>query len=126
MKGATELNVTERSNSIFRDRVQLLRYSILDTPGPIRTVTDLIWEYQTVLEDPRLLQNRLDPGVICRLIDLCSGLTQPNQSAFNLHVRIWAVNNWRVFQQLRKEERILAYPLDGLLRSAFKATLRLM
>jgi hypothetical protein len=75
----------------------------------------LAWKRKTILKGPRLFQDRLGSARVGRgSVDLGGGLAEPDECVLNLHVRIGAIDDRRVLQQLREEERVSAHALNGL------------
>lgn len=117
VESTAKLYMTKRAHSAPRCRIKLL---LLCQRGLGRLNTKansyLVWEHKTVLENPRLLQDRSYPRIVRCSVDLSSDLSEPDQSILNLHVRTWAIDHRGVLQQLREEQWIFAHSLDWLSR----------
>jgi len=57
----------------------------------------LVGERQSILQNPCLFQNGLDPDIIGGSVDLSRRLAQSNQSIFDFHMRIGAIDDRCVF-----------------------------
>ena len=77
-------------------------------------------EYESVLQQPCLLHCSLHPRIVRRAVDLSGSFTQSNENVFNLDMRVGAVADRCLLQELSEQQWILANTLDWLMCHQYK------
>ena len=119
MKYATEMDMAEAPDGAFRlsTRLQQLAKRQGSRDG---VNTYHLCEDKAVLKKPCLFHCSFHQRIVSGTVDLRGSLTQSNENILNFDMRVGAVANGCRFQELSKQQRILANSLNRLIHHQSK------
>ena len=119
MKHTAEMDMPEAPDGAFGPCVGLQRLAIRQgSRGGVNTYH--LGEDKAVLQKPCLFHCSLHPRIVSGTVDLGGSLTQSNENVLNFDMRVGAVADGCRFQELSKQQRILANTLNRLVHHQYK------